>query len=279
MASKTDWNAEQYLKFERERTRPSRDLLAQIPIATPRHIIDLGCGPGNSTAVLRQKYPDADIKGIDSSATMIQQARKQYPGLTNFEVRDISELTLDLANGACNGRSTPDLIFSNSVYHWLKHEERINIFKSLMGAQPSGGVFAFSVPIGLNTEPVQVLMRTTAVDPHAPWAQTLADVDPWREGFQSAQELYDALGPLTSDIHIWTTTYHQILDGGHEAVVEWSKSTGLRPYLDPLPEDQKEAFVQAYLVKIRAEPDAFPLMYNGKVCLSFPRLFLVAVRR
>ncbi|KIW58570.1 hypothetical protein PV05_03078 [Exophiala xenobiotica] len=258
-----DWNAAQYLKFERQRTRPATDLLAQIPLTSPKRIIDLGCGPGNSTAVLAKQFPEAHITGIDSSQDMIAKARKSLPD-TDFQLADLSTF---------RDTESADLLFSNAVYQWIPSDDRIPIFTKLISTQKPGGVFAFQVPDNFN-EPSHVAMRALAEE--GPWSKTLKALEtpPTRRPFQSPQELYNALKPLCSGVDIWHTHYYHILDD-HQAIVEWVKGTGLRPYIDPLQQGEKKGFLKAYLKKIE---ELYPPLLDGKVCLKYPRLFVVAVR-
>ncbi|CAI7608280.1 unnamed protein product [Penicillium glandicola] len=247
-----DWSASQYLKFEKERTQPARDLLSHVPLTAPKRIIDLGCGPANSTAVLAQQYPTATITGLDSSPDMIKRAKQVLPD-RDFHVADLSTYTPDAA--------TPvDLFFSNAVFQWLKADDRIAVIKRLLQPQQTGAVFALQVPHNLN-EPSHLLMRETAAD--GPWAGKLADVQ--RDGFQSPQEL---------EVSVFETSYYHSLES-HEAVVEWVKGTGLRPFLDPLDDGEKEGFLKDYLRRLRA---VYPVSIDGRVLLKYPRLFMVAVK-
>ncbi|KAL5041180.1 hypothetical protein BDW71DRAFT_192240 [Aspergillus fruticulosus] len=255
-----DWSAKQYLKFEAERTRPARDLLAQVPLDTPRDVVDLGCGPGNSTAVLLARYPDARVAGMDSSPDMIRKARETLPGIV-FTVDDLSTYTPE---------NPVELFFSNAVFQWLPRNQRLEIIKRLIRSQPSGGVFAFQVPDNL-AEPSHVAMRETAAN--GPWSSTLQSVA--RDSFQSPQEIYDELKPLCADVNIWHTHYHHSLEN-HGAVVEWVKGTGLRPFIDPLSVADRESFLRAY--KGRLE-QLYPKSIDGRVLLRYPRLFVVAVRK
>ncbi|KAL4742461.1 S-adenosyl-L-methionine-dependent methyltransferase [Aspergillus similis] len=254
-----DWSAKQYLKFEAERTRPARDLLAQVPLRSPRSVVDLGCGPGNSTAVLISRYPDARVAGMDSSPDMIRKARETLPGI-EFTVDDL---------GTYTPKEPVDLFFSNAVFQWLPRGRRLEIIKRLIQAQPSGGAFAFQVPDNL-AEPSHVAMREIAAN--GPWSSTLNSVD--RESFQSPHELYDELKPLCAEVNIWHTYYNHSLEN-HEAVVEWVKGTGLRPFIDPLSRPDRESFLKAYLGRLE---QLYPKSYDGRVLLRYPRLFVVAVR-
>ncbi|KGO75619.1 Trans-aconitate 2-methyltransferase, C-terminal [Penicillium italicum] len=256
-----DWNASQYLKFESERTQPARDLLSHVPLTAPKRIIDLGCGPANSTAVLANQYPSATITGLDSSPDMIARAKKVLPD-RDFHVADLSTYTPDPAKPV-------DLFFSNAVFQWLKADDRIAVIKRLLQPQEKGAVFALQVPHNLN-EPSHLVMVETAVE--GPWAEKLAGVQ--RDGFQSPQELYDLVKPFCSQVHVFETSYYHALES-HEAVVEWVKGTGLRPFLDPLEDAEEEAFLKDYLRRLQ---DAYPVSVDGRVLLKYPRLFMVAVK-
>jgi len=260
MATK-DWSADQYLKFESERTRPSRDLLSQVPLRSPKRVVDLGCGPGNSTAVLLAQYPQAHIMGMDSSPAMIEKAKASLPNV---------EFTLDDLK-TYRPSEPVDLMFSNAVFQWVPYENRIGIITNLIQTQQSGGVFAFQVPDNF-MEPSHVAMRSVAEE--GPWAATLSRLPLWRRPFQSPQELYDQIKPLCSDVNLWHTYYQHVLDD-HEAIVEWVKGTGLRPFIDPLSSEERESFLKAYLDQIKK---VYPSSYDGKVLLRYPRLFMVAIR-
>ena len=255
-----DWSAAQYLKFEDERTQPARDLLARVPLQAPKSIVDLGCGPGNSTAVLESRYPEAQLMGIDSSPDMIRKAKATLPH-RDFAVKDLDSYSPP---------DSVDLFYSNAVFQWLKKDERFKIVKRLMEIQPSGGVFALQVPDNLS-EPSHVLMRETAEN--GPWAATLAKVG--RDTFQTVQEIYDQLKPVSSRVDIFHTSYYHNLES-HEAIIEWVKGTGLRPYLDLLGPEERNGFLQEYLKRLQA---AYPVSVDGQVLLRYPRLFVVAVKK
>lgn len=257
----TDWSAAQYLKFEAERTRPSRDLLAQVPLKSPKRVLDLGCGPGNSTAVLAKHFPDAKVTGMDSSPDMIKKAKAAEPDI-EFELGDLNTYTV---------QEPVDLMFSNAVFHWVPRESRIEVIKRLIETLSPGGVFAFQIPDNYH-EPSHESMRLTAND--GPWAGKLDGGEPARAAFQSPQELYDAFKPLCSDVIIWHTFYQHALED-HQAIVEWVKGSGLRPFLDGLSRTDQETFLKAYLELLKR---AYRFQYDNKVLLRYPRLFVVAVR-
>lgn len=255
-----DWSAAQYLKFEDERTLPARDLLSRVSLASPKRVVDLGCGPANSTAVIESRYPDAQLVGIDSSPDMIRKAKATLPHL-DFTVENLASYS---PQGAV------DLFYSNAVFQWLKKEERFEIVKRLMATQPSGGVFALQVPDNL-AEPSHVLMRETATS--GPWAAKLASVG--RDTFQTPVEIYDQLKPVSSQVNIFHTSYYHALEN-HEAIIEWVKGTGLRPFLDPLQPEERDGFLREYLKRLQ---EAYPSCADGRVLLRYPRLFVVAVKK
>ncbi len=253
-----DWNAEQYLKFEGERTRPARDLLAQIP-TDARKVVDVGCGPGNSTALLAARWPNADVSGIDTSADMLRQARERLPGHT-FTETNISHWAPPAGT---------DVMFANAVFQWLP--DHLKQMKRLVAALPPGGTLAVQMPDNID-EPSHIMMRETAHD--GPWRAALAEASRVRDALPKPGVYYDALRPLCARLDIWHTIYNHALEDA-SAIVEWVKGTGLRPFLDPLDPPQRKAFLAAYTARIAGSylPQA-----DGRVLLRFPRLFIVAVR-
>ena len=254
-----DWNAEQYLKFEDERTRAARDLLAQIPLADVRHAVDIGCGPGNSTALLAAQWPLARITGIDTSADMLRQARERLPRHKFIEA-NISHWSPPAGT---------DVLFANAIFQWV--QDHVAQLRRLVRTLPEGGALAVQMPDNMD-EPSHVMMREVARLPQ--FKAALAHALETRGDLPKPGAYYDALKPLCRTIDIWHTVYNHVLDDA-EAIVEWVKGTGLRPFLDPLEAPERRDFLKAYKARIAANylPQA-----DGKVLLRFPRLFMVAVR-
>jgi len=254
------WSAKQYVAFEDERTRPVRDLLAALPPIDAHSAIDLGCGPGNSTEVLAACYPQATISGIDSSSDMIEAARRRLPHIS-FAVADLQ---------TWKDAGPFDVILANAVLQWVdKHEL---LLPRLVERLAPGGALAVQMPDNLE-EPAHRLMRELAVD--GPWVAKLAAASAGRAPLPSAACYYELLRPLCSKVDLWRTTYCHFLHGGAEAVVEWFKGSGLRPFLEPLNTAQRSAFLERYTTAIAK---AYPKVADGSVLLPFPRVFLTAIR-
>jgi trans-aconitate 2-methyltransferase len=254
-----DWNAQQYLKFEDERTRPARDLLAQIPLQDARKVVDIGCGPGNSTELLAKRWPQASLTGVDTSADMLRQARERLPGHTFLEA--------NIAHWAPPAGT--DVMFANAVFQWVP--DHLKQLKRLVGSLPPGGALAVQMPDNLD-EPSHILMREVAHQ--EPWRKQLAQAAELRDTLPKPGTYYDALRPLCTRVEIWHTIYNHVLDDAMQ-VVEWVKGTGLRPFVDPLEPPERKAYLAEYTARIAASylPQA-----DGKVLLRFPRIFIVAVR-
>lgn len=254
----TDWSAAAYRRFEAERTRPALDLLARVPAEPRGRVIDLGCGPGNSTQLLAERYPEATVAGLDTSPDMLAAARQRLPRAT-FSQGDLSAW-----------RDGPvDLIFANAVLHWVPRHRAI--MADLAQQLAPRGCLAVQMPDNEN-EPSHVLMREIAGRPQ--FRDELARAAGARETIGAFADYDDALSPVCSEIDIWRTVYVHQLEG-HDAIVAWVQSAGLRPFLAPLDEVKRAEFLALYRAEIAR---AYPLRPHGGVLLPFPRLFVVASR-
>jgi trans-aconitate 2-methyltransferase len=254
------WSARQYVTFEQERTRPARDLLAAIPPVEARSVIDLGCGPGNSTELLVEHFSGATVRGLDSSGDMIDAARQRLPAVA-FDIADI---------GRWDEPGPFDVIFANAVLQWLP--DHATLLPSLVNKLAPGGTLAIQMPDTLH-QPSHRLMRDIAAN--GSWAQQLARAADTRTEVADASTYYSILKPHCSRVDVWRTTYHHPLAGGAAGVVQWFKGSGLRPFLDPLDEGQRAQYLEQYL---HAVEQAYPALDDGTVLLPFPRVFMVATR-
>jgi trans-aconitate 2-methyltransferase len=252
-----DWRPEDYLRFGDERGRPARDLLARIPLKAPALVYDLGCGPGNSTALLHEAYPQAKLVGLDTSKTMLAKARK--------DLLQAQFMEADIA--AWPGDPDADLLFANASFQWVP--SHVPVLLRLLKGLNAGGVLALQMPDNLD-EPSHRLMRETAET--GPWANALKTAAGSREIIRTPNEYYTLLKPHCRSLDIWHTAYTHVLDGV-QGIVDFVRTTGLRPYLDPLDEAMRGEFTDAYRANLAK---AYPEIPDGKVLMRFPRIFLVA---
>ncbi len=251
-----DWNSNQYTKFEKERTLPSIDLINRINI-TPESILDIGCGPGNSTNQLYEHFSDADILGIDNSDNMLSKAKKTYPHLKFNKCFVPDEL---------DNMGSYDLIFSNACLHWIPDHK--NLFPRIMNKLNHGGIFAVQMPLVQDAMFYKVL-------------NTLISQNKWKklnaiQNFHNLtpNETYDVLSEISKEISMWETTYYHIVPS-YISVIDWYKGSGLRPYLEMLDSTEQTEFLNELLEMIK---NNYPVQADGCVILKMPRLFFTAIR-
>jgi trans-aconitate 2-methyltransferase len=252
------WDPAQYLRFSNERLRPALDLLAQVPLGSASHVVDLGCGAGNVTAILQQRFPTAGVLGVDGSDSMLAKARAAAPAC-RFEQGDFATWTPAVA---------PDLIFSNAALHWVSGHE--TLFPRLISLLAPGGVLAVQMPY-MHDAPFRRLQNETAAA--GPWAAHLGNAD-YARSLLPVGGYYDLLRPLAASLDMWETTYLHVLHG-EDAVVEWAAGSSLRPFLDKLPPDLRQAYRAAYAGALRPH---YPRRRDGTTLLPFRRLFILARR-
>ncbi|WP_371661946.1 trans-aconitate 2-methyltransferase [Streptomyces sp. NBC_00280] len=265
-ATTPTWDPAQYLRHADHRARPFTDLLARVPDlpGVPPRIADLGCGPGNVTAVLADRWPTAHITGYDNSAPMLERAAR-YAGPTAGGGR------LDFAHAdasAWTPSETYDLIVSNAALQWV--EGHLDAFPAWLDAVAPGGTFAFQVPNNLDA-PLHALMRELGTG--ARWRSRLGEVLRHDDSVHAPLVYLDRLARLGCEADVWETTYLHVLQG-EDPVLDWVKGTGLRPVLTALADDPeaRDAFVTEYRDLLRA---VYPTEAYGTV-LPFQRLFAVA---
>jgi trans-aconitate 2-methyltransferase len=253
------WNPQQYLKFSGHRLRPAVDLLMRIPDLPVRSVADLGAGAGNVTKLLRERWPDAAVVGIEGSAEMVAAGRKAAP--------DVEWLHHNLESWRAARKH--DVIYSNAALHWLPDHEIL--FPSLMESVEPGGILAVQMPRNFEA-PSHLLIAETALNGR--WrnrVQHLITPPPVSEpGFY-----HSLLAPSSENVDIWETEYLQVLEG-ENPVKEWTKGTWLTRYLDALEGADKAGFEAAYGERVAR---AYPRNSRGQTLFPFRRLFIVAQRK
>ncbi len=258
-----EWNAQLYSRFEDERTRPASDLLARVQLPyEATYVVDLGCGPGNSTELLTQRFAHAQVLGIDNSQDMLTAARERLANI-RFEWADIGNWQAEKINGRL-----PDVIFANAALQWVPNHAVL--LPRLLGMLAPGGVLAIQMPDNRG-ESTHRLMRELASE--MPWNAEIGDPNALRTDLLTLNEYYDLLAK-DAHVDVWRTAYQHPMDSA-EAIVQWVRGTGLRPFLQPLNPELQASFLAEYTRRIDA---AYALRSDGQRLLAFPRLFLVATR-
>lgn len=251
------WDSWQYLKFAAERTRPASDLAAAIPMSEPRLIADIGCGPGNSTRVLKSRFPRARVIGFDSSPEMIEAAKRADTD-TEFCLLRVPEELSRAGSGF-------DVVFSNACLQWIP--DHAELLPRLMELLSDGGTLAVQIPINFD-QPIHQIIEQAAQSER--WREKAGQ----RRLFYTLkpEEYFDILSDISDDFGMWQTTYfHRMPD--HEHIIEWYKGTGLRPYLEALGEADAAAFEREIFEEVKKR---YPTQKNGEVIFRFPRLFFTA---
>jgi trans-aconitate 2-methyltransferase len=252
------WDPQRYLTYADERGRPFVDLLARVGAEHPRTVVDLGCGPGNLTRLLRERWPEATVRGLDSSPEMIRTARADVAGI-DFEVADL-RTWVDPADPG----DPVDVLVSNATLQWVPGH--LDLLPSLVGRVTPGGWLAFQVP-GNFAEPSHAIRTELASE--APYAEHTRDVDV--PSSHDPAVYLDALTDLGCSVDAWETTYLHVLTGP-DPVFTWVSGTGARPTLQALPDQLRPAFEEEFKQRLRA---AYPERH-GQVVLPFRRIFVVA---
>ncbi|BEP47771.1 MULTISPECIES: trans-aconitate 2-methyltransferase [Variovorax] len=256
-----DWNPALYRRYEDERTRPAQELLARVPLPEAARVVDLGCGPGNSTELLANRFPTAKVVGTDNSEAMLASARERLPQ-ARFELSDIATWAPQ--------DEAPDLIYANAALQWVPDHERL--IPRLFAALAPGGVLAIQMPDN-REEPTHRLMRAVAAE--APWAEPIGNADRLRTLLLPLGGYYDLLAPAAARVDVWHTIYqHPMADAA--AIVEWVRGTGLKPFVDRLPADLQASYLAEYERRV---DQAYPVRTDGKRLLAFPRMFIVAQKK
>ena len=250
-----NWNPIQYEKFLKDRTQPAVDLANRLLSVSPESILDLGCGPGNSTKVLKDKFPNAKIIGADNSDEMLAKARELYP--------DIEFINLD-ANGDLHEVNEKfDVVFSNACIQWLPNHKEL--LPKLMTLLTQNGVLAIQIPMQ-REHPVHIIINELVQTEK--WKSKLT---PRQYNNLTTEEYHDVLSEISDDFEIWETTYcHRMPD--YESIIEWYKGTGLRPYLEQLSESDRDDFVGDVYRELKQR---YKIQKNGDILFRFPRLFFI----
>jgi trans-aconitate 2-methyltransferase len=254
------WDPEQYLRWRDERARPFHDLVARIGAANPGRVVDLGCGPGNLTRTLVDRWPGAVITGIDSSPEMVGAAAEYaVPGHLTFEVGDVTTWA---------SHEPADVVVSNAVLQWVPGH--LDLLARLVAGVAPDGWLAFQVPGNFDSPSHTAIAELRTSER---WRALVGDGAVRGLSVATPEDYLDRLASLGCRVDVWETTYLHVLDG-EDAVLEWVRGTALRPVLSVLDASDAAEFEEELRVRLR---QAYPVRTYGTV-LPFRRIFVVAQR-
>ena len=269
------WDPSQYLKFGNQRLRPALDLLARLPLDQPQRVVDLGCGAGNVTRFIAQRWPQAQVTGVDSSAEMLAKARSALPAAQWIEA----------GIGAWQPEAPVDLIYSNAALHWLPGHAQL--FPALMAKLKPGGVLAVQMPRNWGAPSHTSIDAALDALGLTPTQRASINAAKLNTPVSEPAHYYDWLQPHAAQIDMWETLYTHVLTG-ENAVAEWVKGTALIPVMNGLKalvgagaggmvaeNGLHQRFWADYCARTNA---AYPRRADGTTLLQFRRLFLVAVK-
>lgn len=252
----SSWNPEQYEKFIKDRTQPAIDLASRIDFESPAKILDIGCGPGNSTRILKNRFPNSKIIGADNSVEMLEKARHVNP--------DLDFIFLDISGNLNEVTEKFDIVFSNACIQWISNHKEL--LPKLMTLLNPGGILAIQIPMQ-KEHPVHMIINE------------LADSKKWHSKLTKRKynnltttEYFDILSNVSADFDIWETTYCHHMPN-YESIIEWYKGTGLRPYLEQLSDEDRKEFIADVYNELK---NRYQLQKNGEIMFRFPRLFFIA---
>lgn len=251
-----NWNPEQYEKFIMDRTQPAIDLAHRLDLENPLTVLDVGCGPGNSTRILKNRFPDAEVIGMDNSDEMLKKAAALNP--------DIKFIKFDISNDLSEFAGKFDIVFSNACIQWLPNHKKL--ISNLMALLKPNGILAVQIPMQ-REHPIHTIISEITDSPK--WSGKLTK----RESNNlTTTEYYDILSDISSSFDIWETTYcHHMPD--HDSIIEWYKGTKLRPYLEQLSDTDAKEFIGDIYNELTVK---YKLQKNGEIMFKFPRLFFIA---
>jgi trans-aconitate 2-methyltransferase len=254
------WDPERYLQYADERGRPFVELLSRVGAESPRAVVDLGCGAGNLTTVLRERWPDADVLGVDSSPEMVERARRDDPD-GRYEQADLRDWSPE---------RPVDVLLSNATLQWVPGH--LDLLPHLVDQVAAGGWLAFQVPGNFDQPSHTIRTELAAEPPYAPFTRDVAVPASHDPG-----DYLDALAALGCRVDAWETTYLHVLTGP-DPVFAWVSGTGARPTLQALPDDLRPGFEHEFRCRLAAAYPSRPHGAGPAVVLPFRRVFVVARR-